>query len=183
MRRQPTIYIVDNEPQVLEAIGRLVEPIGANVETFSRAEIFLGKFRDRGPACLVSELRLPGMSGLELQSKLNQMGCRIPIIFLTGYTDTRTVVAAMKAGGANVFEKPFRPRELIDEIQKTLRRDSEAWQRRDLEQDIERELAFLLSGERHVLERIAEGATNDEMARELQLSIRGAETALPMRNK
>ncbi len=175
MHRKPTIYLVDDDSQVLDAISHLVKPIGANVETFSRADDFLSKFCYAGPACLVLDVRLPGMSGLELQVQLAEADCRIPIIFITGYADIRMAVDAIKNGAANFFEKPFRPQELFDEIQKLLRADIEFWQYRDEEICIERKLAFLKLGEREVLDRIAEGKTNEEIAKELQLSIRGVE--------
>jgi two-component system, LuxR family, response regulator FixJ len=175
MFRKPKIYIVDDDPQVLDAISQLVEPIDADVETFSRADDFLRKFHDNGPMCLVLDVRMPGMSGLELQTKLAQAGCHIPIIFVTGYADVRMTVDALKAGAANIFEKPFRPQELFDEIQKLLREDIESWLRRDEEQCVEQKLKVLRPREREVIDLIAEGKTNDEIAKELQLSLRGIE--------
>jgi RNA polymerase sigma factor (sigma-70 family) len=175
MQKTPTIYIVDDEPQVLEAIAHLVKPIGANVETFSRADDFLGKFVDEGPACLVLDVRMPRLSGLELQSKLIETGCKIPVIIVTGHADVRMAVDAVKAGAASFLEKPFRPQELFEEIQKALRADIEAWRRRQEEQSLDRLLAHLKRGERQVLDLIVEGKTNEEIAKSLQLSIRGVE--------
>ena len=175
MQRKPTIYIVDDEPQVIEAIQHLVKPIGTEVKTFTRADDFLTDFRDDGPACLILDIRMPGMSGMELQTRLAQMGSQIPVIIITGHADVRMAVEAVKSGAVNFFEKPFRPQELFDEIQKTLRADVDAWQRREEEQNVERKLALLKPGEREVLDLIKEGKTNEEIAKDLQLSIRGVE--------
>jgi FixJ family two-component response regulator len=175
MQRKTTIYIVDDDPQVREAITHLVKPIEAQVETYSRADDFLANFHDDGPACLILDVRMPGMSGLELQSRLAQAGSQIPIVIVTGHADVRMAVDAVKAGAANFFEKPFRPQDLFEEIQKTLRQDIENWRRRDEEQSVERKLALLKSGEREVLDLIMDGKTNEEIASELQLSVRGVE--------
>ena len=175
MHRQPTIYVVDDESQVLDEITHLVEPIGANVETFSRADDFLSKFLNDGPACLVLDVRMPGMSGLELQARLTQAGCQIPIIIVSSHADVRMAVEAMKAGAADFLEKPFRPQELFDGIQKLLRMDIESWQHREEKQSIEQKLVFLKAGEREVLNLIMEGNTNEKIAKKLKLSIRGVE--------
>jgi RNA polymerase sigma factor (sigma-70 family) len=115
------------------------------------------------------------MSGIELQKRLAESGCRLPIIIVTGHADVRMAVDAVKAGAVNFLEKPFRPQELFEEIQKTIRADIEAWQRRDEEQNLERKLATLKVGEREVLDLIMQGKTNEEIAKELQLSVRGVE--------
>jgi two-component system, LuxR family, response regulator FixJ len=175
MQRKPTIYIVDDEPEVLEAISHLVKPIEAEVKTYSRADDFLSDFQGDGPGCLVLDVRLPGMSGMELQERLIQARCQMPIIIISGHADIRMAVDAVKAGAVNFLEKPFRPQELFEEIQKTLRSDIERWQHRDEEQSLERKLAVLKAGEREVLDLIMQGKTNEEIARELQLSVRGVE--------
>jgi two-component system, LuxR family, response regulator FixJ len=175
IQRKRTVYIVDEERQVHEAITRLVKPIGADVKTFSGADDFLSDFHDDGPACLILAVRIPGMSGLELQSRLVEAGCQIPVIFVTGDADIRMAVDAMKAGAAHFFEKPFRPQELFEEIQKSLRTSVEAWHRRDEQQGIASKVALLKRGEREVLDLILQGKTNNKIARELQLSVRGVE--------
>jgi RNA polymerase sigma factor (sigma-70 family) len=175
MQRKPTIYIVDDEPEVLEAVSHLVKPIEATVKTYARADQFLVEFKDEGPSCLILDVRMPVMSGIELQKRLAESGCRLPIIIVTGHADVRMAVDAVKAGAVNFLEKPFRPQELFEEIQKTIRADIEAWQRRDEEQNLERKLATLKVGEREVLDLIMQGKTNEEIAKELQLSVRGVE--------
>jgi two-component system, LuxR family, response regulator FixJ len=176
MQRKPTIYIVDHEPQVLRSITLLVKPIGAKIRTFTRADNFLNNFHYEGPGCLVLDVFLPDMSGMELQSRLTQAKCQIPIIIITGHADIRMAVDAMKAGAVNFFEKPFRPQDLFKEIQKSLRNDIEVWKRIEEVQSLERKLAILKTGEREVLHLIQEGKTNREIAQELQLSVRGVET-------
>jgi two-component system, LuxR family, response regulator FixJ len=175
MQRKFTIYIVDDEPDVLESIAHLVQPIGADVKTFSDTDDFFSKFNYDGPGCLILDVRMPGMSGMELQMRLVETGCHIPIIIITGHADIRMAVDAMKAGAVNFFEKPFRPQELFDVIQNSLRTDIDAWQHRDEEQCIERKLALLKEKEREVLELIMQGKTNEEIAGDLQLSVRGVE--------
>ena len=175
MQRKPTIYIVDGEREVLDAITQLVKPIGPEVKTFTRADDFLSYFHDDGPGCLVLAVRIPDMSGVEIQARLVQAGCQIPVIFITGHADVRMAVAAMKTGAVDFLEKPFRSQELFDEIQQSLRSSIEKWQQRDEEQRIECELALLKSGEREVIDLINEGKTNEQIARELQISVRGVE--------
>ena len=175
MQRKPTIYIVDDEREVLDAIAQLVQPIGAEVKTFSRADDFLSYFHDDGPGCLVLAVRIPDMSGLELQARLVQTACQIPVIFITAHADVRMAVDAMKTGAVNFLEKPFRPQELFDEIQQSLRSAIATWKHYDKEQSIQRKFALLKSGEREVLDLIKEGKTNERIARELQLSVRGVE--------
>jgi RNA polymerase sigma factor (sigma-70 family) len=175
MQRKPTIYIVDDEPEVLEAVSHLVKPIEAEVKTYARADQFLSEFKDEGPGCLILDVRMPVMSGIELQNRLVESGCRLPIIIVTGHADVRMAVDAVKAGAVNFLEKPFRPQELFEEIQKTIRADIDAWQRRDEEQNLERKLAALKAGEREVLDLIMQGKTNEEIAKELELSVRGVE--------
>ncbi len=175
MPRKPTIYIVDDEPEVLEAVAHLVKPIEAEVRTFSRADDFLNDFADDGPACLVLDVRLPGMSGMELQARMNQAGIPIPILIVTGHADIRMAVEAVKAGAVNFLEKPFRPQELFEEIQKSLRLDIERWKRHVEVQNVERKLAVVTPREREVLDLIAQGKNNDEIAQELQISVRGVE--------
>jgi two-component system, LuxR family, response regulator FixJ len=175
MQRKPTIYIVGHEPQVLQSITLLVKPIGAKIRTFTRADKFLNSFHYEGPGCLVLDVFLPGMSGMELQMRLTQAKCQIPIIIIAGHADIRMAVDAMKAGAVNFLEKPFRPQELFEEIQKSLRTDIEVWKCSKEVQCLERKLAILKTGEREVLKLIQEGKTNKEIAQELQLSIRGVE--------
>jgi FixJ family two-component response regulator len=175
MQRKPIIYIVDDEREVLEAVSHLVQPIEAEVRVYSCADDFLASFADDGPGCLVLDVRLPGMSGLELQSRLAAAGRHIPIIVVTGHADVRMAVDAVKHGAVNFLEKPFRPQELFEEIQKALRADIENWRLRDDEQCLERQLAQLKPGERAVLELIGQGKTNDEIADSLHLSVRGVE--------
>jgi two-component system, LuxR family, response regulator FixJ len=175
MLRKPTVYVIDDEPDILDIVAGLVRPIGAEVVTFGAAEDFLTGFQHDGAACLVLDVRLPGMSGLELQKKLAQANCTIPVIIVTGYADVRMALDAIRDGAVNFFEKPFRMQELFDQIQKSLREDGEWWQRHEEEQSVERRLALLKAGERAVLDRVAEGKTNEEIAKDLQLSVRGVE--------
>ncbi|MCC6124892.1 MAG: response regulator transcription factor [Pirellulales bacterium] len=175
MEQKTTIHIVDDEPRILEAIAHLIKPIDAEVKTYADAEEFLRDFRDDGPGCLVLDVRMPGMSGLELQTRLAEDGYTLPVVIVTGHADVRMAVDAVKAGAVSFLEKPFRPQELFDEIQRAVRADAEAWRRLDEAQNVERKLAPLKAGEREVLALIAKGKTNEQIAEELHLSVRGVE--------
>jgi FixJ family two-component response regulator len=175
MDRKSTVYVIDDEPDILDTIAALVRPIGANLQTFATAEEFLSSFQYDGPSCLLLDVRLPGMSGLELQNSLAQADCTMPVIIMTGYADVRMALDAIRGGAVNFFEKPFRMQELFDQIQKSLHDDREWWRRHDEEQGVERRFSSLKAGERAVLDLVAEGKTNEEIASELQLSVRGVE--------
>jgi FixJ family two-component response regulator len=147
MPRNAKIYIVDDDQDFLEFASHLVKPMGAEVETYSWADDFISNYQADGPGCLVLNAWMPGMSGLELQSQLIQANHRIPIIFVTDYSDIRIVVNALKAGAMNVFEKPVKPQELFEEIQKAVRQDEEAWKSRNEDQNLKQEFAPSMPGE------------------------------------
>jgi FixJ family two-component response regulator len=175
MQRKATIYIVDDDPVILKSIARLVEPTGIKVKTFSRVDDFLDRYKADGPGCLVLDMWMPGMSGRKLQSLLAERDHNIPIIFVTDNANVRMAVDALKAGAVNFFEKPYPPQELFEEIQSAIRADIEAWEHREEEQKIEDKLALLKIGEREVMELIMKGNSNKEIAKILQLSVRGVE--------
>jgi two-component system response regulator FixJ len=173
MERKATIYVVDDDSEIFDAISTLAKPTGATLRTFNNAEDFLDYFRYDGPACLISDVRLPGMSGLQLLKKLAQSGCAIPIIIISAYADIRMALDAIKGGAVNFFEKPFSMQEIYKQIEKSLLAEKQSWHRRDVEQNIERKLASLKAGERAVLDLEVEGKTNEEIAKILELSVSG----------
>ena len=125
MKTKPRAYVIDDDPAVIGALASLIRVIGFDVETFTSAEAFLEAYEAGGPACLVLDLRLPGMGGLELQKELIRRGSRLPIVFITGHGEADTAVEARKLGAVGFLEKPFQTQELFDNIQKAVAIDNE----------------------------------------------------------
>jgi FixJ family two-component response regulator len=163
----PTVYVVDDDPDVLTAIGRLLQSIGLNVATFSSPHQFLEGYDRNAPGCLVLDLALPGLSGLELQRMLEQRASLLPIVFLTGRGDIATSVEAMKHGAADFLTKPVDDTELIAAIDEALARNQALRSARRERQDVANALATLTQRERQVLELIVAGRLNKQIAAEL----------------
>jgi RNA polymerase sigma factor (sigma-70 family) len=175
MNPETTVFVVDDDPAVIEVLDDLVELIGLKAQSYRSAGDFLKGYQRTGPACLVLDVRMPGMSGLELQKQLLADGDTIPIIIITGHADIRMAVDAMKAGACEFLEKPFRAQELCDSIQKAVRMDQDAWERRRQREDAERRIEQLTAAEREVMEMVFAGKTNRMIAEELGLSLRAVE--------
>ena len=120
---RPTIFVVDDDSAVRDALKLLLRSVGQAVETFGSAQEFLDAYSDDRPGCLVLDIRMPGMSGLELQQKLNERHSILPIIFITGHGDVPMAVEAMQAGAVDFIQKPFRDQDLIDRINQALEKD------------------------------------------------------------
>ena len=162
-----TVYVVDDDPDLLRAIERLLQSVGLRVATFPSAQLFLEQFDRNAPGCLVLDLALPGLSGLELQRVLEQHASRLPIVFLTGRGDIAHSVQAMKHGAADFLTKPVDDVELIAAIREALARD-QALRRASVERErVEKCLATLTERERQVLEQIVAGRLNKQIAAEL----------------
>src|SRR5271169_4717494 len=163
----PTVYVVDDDPEVLKAIERLLQSIGLNVVTFPSPHSFLERYDRDAPGCLVLDFSLPGLSGLELQRILEQEARLLPIVFLTGRGDIATSVQAMKHGAADFLTKPVDETELIGAIQEALTRDRALRGARGERQRVAKCLATLTGRERQVLEQIVAGRLNKQIAAEL----------------
>jgi FixJ family two-component response regulator len=126
----PVVFVVDDDLSVRESLDSLIRSAGLRVESFSSGQEFLRQKEPEAPACLVLDIRLPGLSGLDLQQELLRTENRIPIIFITGHGDIPMSVRAMKAGAVEFLTKPFRDQDLLDAIQQAIERDRAALQRR-----------------------------------------------------
>ena len=160
----PVVFVVDDDPSVRRAIKRLVESVGLRVETFGSAQEFRRSERPDSASCLVLDIRLPGISGLDFQRELAKAGIHIAVVFITGHGDIPMTVRAMKAGAVEFLTKPFRDQDLLDAIQQGLERDRT---RRAQEAEVaalRERLESLTPRERKVLPLVASGLPNKQIA-------------------
>ncbi|MGH8178153.1 MAG: response regulator FixJ [Steroidobacter sp.] len=172
---RPTIFIVDDDSAVRDALKLLLRSVGQAVETFGSAQEFLDAYSEDRPGCLVLDIRMPGMSGLELQQRLNEKHSILPIIFITGHGDVPMAVEAMQAGAVDFIQKPFRDQDLIDRINQALEKDSSNRAALGERNDIRRRLETLTPREREVLDLVVHGKANKVIAGDLKLSQRTVE--------
>jgi FixJ family two-component response regulator len=161
------VFVVDDDTSMREALSSLIRAVGLRVETFSSAKDFLRHERPDLPACLVLDVRLPGLSGLELQRELTMADNHIPIIFITGHGDIPMSVRAMKAGAVEFLTKPFRDQDLLDAIQQAIQRDGEALKQRSKVAELRARYGMLSPREREVMGLVIHGALNKQVAGEL----------------
>jgi FixJ family two-component response regulator len=172
---EPTIFVVDDDAAVGRALQSAGKLLGHPVRAFASAAEFLAAYSPEQPGCLVLDIRMPGMTGLELQRKLADDGANIPVVMISGHADVRIAVEAMTLGAVTLLEKPFRLDELLSHVRKALEKDAAARAARQQSADADQRLAALTQKEREVLELIATGKTNREMADALGLSVRAVE--------
>ncbi len=172
---ESTVYVVDDDPASRRLIASLLEAIFSRVQTFESASEFLDAYQDNHPGCLVLDVAMPGMSGLELQKTLAERNVQLPIVFLTGHANVQMAVGAMQAGAVNFLEKPFREQELWESVRRAFELDRRQRQERVGRTDGEQKVSKLAPGEREVLALILEGMFNKEIAAQLNLSIRTVE--------
>ena len=163
----PVVFVVDDDPSVRRSTERLLRSAGLKVQTFSSAREFLSSHRSEGPACLVLDVRMPGLSGMDLQKELAQSGIRIPIIFITAHGDIPMSVRAMKAGAAEFLTKPFRSRSLLDAVRAAIERDCSSHKERTEAQELHARYEQLTPREREVMPLIVSGMLNKQVAGEL----------------
>jgi FixJ family two-component response regulator len=164
------VYVVDDDTSMREALSSLIRSVGLHVAVFSSAQEFMLHQRPDAAACLVLDVRLPGLSGLDLQRELASSDVRIPIIFITGHGDIPMSVRAMKAGAAEFLPKPFREQELLDAIRLALERDESARDERAQVAEIRRRYDTLTEREREVIGPIVKGLLNKQVAASLGIS-------------
>jgi FixJ family two-component response regulator len=160
----PTVFIVDDDGRMRAAMQRLLKTVGLHSESFATPQEFLRRTLPDSPSCLILDVRLPGMSGLEVQSKLNEAGVHIPIIFITSHGDIPMTVKAMKSGAVEFLTKPFRDQDLIDAIQEALKSNAEARQQRIELARLQERYAKLTSREREVMGLIVSGMLTKQIA-------------------
>jgi FixJ family two-component response regulator len=176
MSQEATVYVVDDDPAVRDSVSALVNSAGLRAQTFPSAEAFLQDYKPELPGCLVTDLRMLGMSGLDLLEKLAKSESPIPAILISAYADVPAAVRAMEAGAVTLLEKPCRNDQLVQAIRKALERDAAQRATRTLQQDIKRRLATLTPEEYEVMQRMVAGKLNKVIANELLISLRTVET-------
>jgi FixJ family two-component response regulator len=164
------VFVVDDDAPMRESIKNLIRSVGLRVELFASAQEFLRSKRPDLPSCLVLDVRLPGLSGLDLQRRTGDAGIEIPIVFITGHGDIPMSVRAMKAGAVEFLTKPFRDQDLLDAIQQALEQDGKARDQRAALEELRNRFASLTSREREVMERVAAGLLNKQIGAELGTS-------------
>ena len=175
MSLEPTVFLVDDDPAVLRSLTALTKVTFPRVQAFSSAAEFLAAYETGQSGCLVLDVAMPGMNGLELQRKLSQEKLDLPIVFITGHGNVPMAVGAMQAGAVDFLEKPFPEQALWDAIRKALELDAQNRRRRLRRCRAEELLSRLTEGERAVLNLILQGKTNKEIATALKLSVRTVE--------
>jgi len=165
-----TVFIIDDDAGVRESIEDLVESVGLHAESFATAQEFLSSKSRGGPGCLVLDVRLPGISGLDLQQELRRAGIRIPIIFITGHADIPMTVTAMKSGAVEFLTKPFRDQDLLDVIQRALNDERVVREKQRQLAELRERYARLSAREREVMSLVVSGMLNKQIAAQLGAS-------------
>jgi two-component system, LuxR family, response regulator FixJ len=171
----PAVYVVDDDDGMRRALDALLSTVGYKTAVFSRPSEFLANFKADSPGCLVLDIRMPGMSGLELQRHLNRMGSMVPVIFITGHGDIPMAVQAMKEGAFEFIQKPFRDQDLLDRINHALKQDAGNRNTVARRAEVLHRLESLTPRERQVMDMVVEGAANKVIAIDLHLSERTVE--------
>ena len=165
-----TVFIIDDDAGVREAIQGLLKSVGLRSESFASPQEFLKNWSSNGPSCLVLDVRLPGVSGLDVQHHLAEAGVHVPVIFLTGHGDIPMSVKAMKSGAVEFLTKPFREQDLLDAIQQALDLDRVARKREEDLAGLRKRYDLLTAREREVMGLVVSGMLNKQVAAELGTS-------------
>ena len=164
------VFVIDDDPSIRLAITSLIRSVGMRVESFPSAQEFMASKRPDAPACLVLDVRMPGLSGLDLQRDLVDADIRIPIIFITGHGDIPMSVRAMKAGAVEFLTKPFRDQDLLDAISQALERDRAYRSQYSEMAELRRRFKELTPREKEVMELVVSGLLNKQVAARLNIS-------------
>ena len=175
MTLEPTVFVIDDDAAVRRFLGGLIGSVGLRVKAYASAQEFLDAYEAGAPGCILLDIRMPGMSGLELQKELDARSIGLPVIFLTGHGDVQVAVHAMKAGAVDFIEKPFNNELLLDRIQTAVAKSADADITRGERNEIAKRIELLTPRERQVLDRVVAGDTNKGVARHLEISERTVE--------
>lgn len=171
----PTVYVVDDEEPVGDSIAMLLRTVGLATQVYRDPRVFLEDYRPEQPGCLLLDVRMPQMSGLEMQRELARRNATLPIIFISGHADVPMAVEAMRAGAIDFIQKPFNDDELIRRVQKALEQDAQERALLERREEIEQRWKELTARERDVARRIGDGKANKVAAAELHISVRTVE--------
>jgi RNA polymerase sigma factor (sigma-70 family) len=170
-----TVYIVDDDQAIRHAMELLMRSVGLEYEIFHSGDDFLKDYTNDRAGCLVLDIRMPGLGGLELQEKLNELGSTLPIIFITGHGDVPMAVEAMQKGAVDFIQKPFRDQELLDRISEAVKTDQERRSAREEKAEVRERIGKLTNREHQVLDLVVTGKPNKVIAYELGVSQRTVE--------
>ncbi|WP_105189248.1 response regulator transcription factor [Pseudoalteromonas sp. T1lg48] len=170
-----SVYVVDDDPVVLDAIAELLQSVELNTHTYASAQQFFDAYNDDMSGCLLLDIRMPDMNGMELQKRLSDINAKLPIIFISGHADVSLAVRAMREGAFDLIEKPFRDNDLLECIYGALKKDKEARAGQAGQAEIKKRLATLTNREREIYDLVVAGKANKVMAIELGVSQRTVE--------
>lgn len=169
-KEQPIVYVVDDDKSVRDSLEDLLASVGLRAMLFASSQEFVRSERPDAPACLVLDVRMPGLSGLDFQDEMAKLGIHIPIVFITAHGDIPMSVRAMKAGAVEFLTKPFRDQDLLDAIQHSIARDRSQRQESGIKDELRRRYASLNDGERQVMDLVVKGLLNKQIAGMLGVS-------------
>ena len=175
MNKNPVVMVVDDDSGVRNAMRALLKSVGLNATLYGSAQEFLGAYDPQQPGCLLLDIRMPGMSGMDLQQELNLRGAVVPVIFMSGHADIPMAVEAMQHGAFDFLQKPFRDQDLLDRIQKAIAKDAERRLALGERSRIKTHLESLTEREREVLDLLTTGKQNKQIAQDLGVSPRTIE--------
>jgi FixJ family two-component response regulator len=175
MERETTVFVVDDDADLRRSVRWLLKTTGLHVETFASAERFLEEYDPEAPGCVLADIRMPGMSGLELQQLIRENEWPAPVIIVTGHGDVPTAVRAMEAGAAGFIEKPFNRRRLVERVQKAIEQDARARGERAKRAEVVARLDLLTARQREVMGHVVAGQTTKQIAARLGASARTVE--------
>ncbi len=174
--RQATVFVVDDDPAMRESLCWLIESIGLNARAFESAAAFLNAFDPAAPGCLVVDVRMPGMSGLELHTRLTEQAASLPVLIITGHGDVPMAVRAMKNGAFDFLEKPFNDQALLERIGQAIEHDKKQRQAQQRDAQYQARVQSLSPRERQVLDMVVQARLNKQIAATLELSEKTVET-------
>ena len=167
---RPVVYVVDDEPDVRDIVAKLVESVGLTAKVFSAAQDFLSSYDGSRPGCVVLDVRMPGMTGIEALTRFAERNVRLPVIMLTGYGDVPTAVRSLKRGAVDFIQKPFNPQFLLERIQASIAEDATRAGEEEQCAALEQRFNDLTAREKEILIQVIDGFTSKEIARVLGIS-------------